>query len=913
MKKLALYWRYSTRSLARGGQRTLLAIFCVAVGVMAIVALQQVGNAIDGALTTNVRAGNGGDISIRSDINPLSAAQLDTFKKLQSEGIITDYTAISEHDAKSVDSGGNTQLYTLRAVDPSIFPLAGAPIFINPGNGSLSSLLGNTNVVITDNLQSMLNAKLGQTLTVETSDGSTLHVTVAGIIKGTGYFREAQMLVSLTDFMAAPNSAGYPVTYSVVYANVPGDTDANADAAKKIIEQDFPLATVTTTKDALQNQQNNVQQIRYFLQIVGLLALLIGGVGIINTMQVLLRRRQTEIAMLKTAGYRRGDLYALFGFEAGLLGLVGGAVGAAAGYGAGLLVEKIVEQAFFLSLPSGFSWTTTLGGVAIGFFTALIFGLIPIVQAAQIRPLAVLRGVEGTSSAGVLLSIALGILLVALFFALALSILQNFALTLGAVIGAGVFLLVLSLIFTLVVAVISRLPVPERLHWWYVLLILVGLGISAAVTYAVPAFGILFLALTALGIVVVVLPRTWKSNVKMALRNIGRQPGRTVTTMVALFIGVFAIGLILVLGQNIKDKINNAFATNLTYNSIILANSSNKAQVDAELQQISGIQGEVVNTAATISPISIDGVPIAQLLPAQHSGSGQSNVGREEALAYLSSLQGYDLAHNSLPDVKIVKGAQDTQLGVNLTASDASTLHVLMPQRSSFAPLKLRQGDQITFAGPLTKKPITVTIVGFYTAGLSLSGGGMYSDNSVVLTATDGKPFYVYQLKLPADQSQPTLAKIEAAVPSVQTFSVAQLTVVINSLLNDLIIMLTTIASLAMIAGIIIIANAVALAMLERRREIGILKSVGYTSQSVLGGVLVENGTVGFTGALMAMLLVTLALTILGKLVFKTDFGFGIPIVLGMVLATAAVCMVIAALVAWSATRVRPLEVLRYE
>ena len=116
-----------------------------------------------------------------------------------------------------------------------------------------------------------------------------------------------------------------------------------------------------------------------------------------------------------------------------------------------------------------------------------------------------------------------------------------------------------------------------------------------------------------------------------------------------------------------------------------------------------------------------------------------------------------------------------------------------------------------------------------------------------------------------------------------------------------------------MIAGIIIIANAVALAMLERRREIGILKSVGYTSRSVLGGVLVENGAIGFTGALTAMLLVTLALTVLGKLVFKTDFGFGIPVVLGMILATAAVCMAIAALVAWSATRVRPLEVLRYE
>ncbi|HEU5438893.1 MAG TPA: hypothetical protein VFU88_06365, partial [Ktedonobacterales bacterium] len=59
--------------------------------------------------------------------------------------------------------------------------------------------------------------------------------------------------------------------------------------------------------------------------------------------------------------------------------------------------------------------------------------------------------------------------------------------------------------------------------------------------------------------------------------------------------------------------------------------------------------------------------------------------------------------------------------------------------------------------------------------------------------------------------------------------------------------------------------------------------------------------------------LATLALTVLGTVVFKTDLGVGAPLVLTLVLATGAVCMVVAAVVAWNATRVRPLEVLRYE
>src|SRR6185437_12745967 len=95
-KRLGMYWKYSTRSLARGGQRTLLAIFCVAVGVLAIVALQLVGNMINVSLTGNVREGNGGDLSIRSDVDPVLPTQLSFFDQLKQQGSISSYTAVSD-------------------------------------------------------------------------------------------------------------------------------------------------------------------------------------------------------------------------------------------------------------------------------------------------------------------------------------------------------------------------------------------------------------------------------------------------------------------------------------------------------------------------------------------------------------------------------------------------------------------------------------------------------------------------------------------------------------------------------------------------------------------------------------------------------------------------------------------------
>jgi hypothetical protein len=54
--KSRLYWRSATRSLARGGQRTTLSIVCVAVGVLAVVALQLVSAMVTTGLTGDVRA-----------------------------------------------------------------------------------------------------------------------------------------------------------------------------------------------------------------------------------------------------------------------------------------------------------------------------------------------------------------------------------------------------------------------------------------------------------------------------------------------------------------------------------------------------------------------------------------------------------------------------------------------------------------------------------------------------------------------------------------------------------------------------------------------------------------------------------------------------------------------------------------
>ncbi|HEU5441740.1 MAG TPA: FtsX-like permease family protein [Ktedonobacterales bacterium] len=907
--KMRMYWNYATRSLARGGQRTVLAISCVAVGVLAIVSLQLVTNAVTASFTGNIRQLNGGDVAVTAD-TPLTPADLTSFDTLQRQGTITDYTA-----AYSVRAQVRADAAVLRvgvyAVDPERFPLPGGVTFTSPIGGNLATVLQGDTVVITSRQAQAFDLKVGDSFRFSAADGRATEVTVGGIIASTGFFQGPQTLVAYDAYAALPSALGQAVGYNEVYADVAGHTDANAAAAERLIRQQFPLSSTQTAKELLASQQSDVQTVQYFLQIVGLLALLIGGVGIVNTIQVALRRRRLEIAMLKTAGYRRGDLFALFGLETGLLGLLGGIIGALAGVGMSFLVGTVLGNALQVSLPVTIDARTVGAGVAVGFVTALIFGLLPIVQASSVRPVAVLRELsERTRISTRLASLGLSALVAALFFALALGIVQSPLVALAAVGGTGVVLALLGVVLGVVVLVISKLPVPESFRWWYALLVGAGLLVGGVLTLRAPAFGVLLLAVSIWGVVVMLLPRPAKANVKMALRDLGRRKARSVATLIALTVGIFAIGLVLVLGQDIHGVLAT-YLNSSNINIAVVAGGADRSAVEQQLAQVPGLTNESVNTIAQVQPVSINGQPVSSVIAAA-TATGRYNA--NDVLSRMDGVQGYDLARGQTPNAslfKIVQGTGDARLGRDLTASDAGSGMALLPLDDSRAPLNLRLGDTITLADPATHAQSTITVAGFYNYTLAFEP--IQVDGGVVTALTHGSPSYLYMAFVDPNTADRALAHIQAAVPGTQTFSVADMFAQITSYLNNLVIVLVTVASLAMLAAIIIIANAVALAMLERRREIGILKAVGYTNRSVLGEVLIENGVIGFTGGALAMLLAAVATQVLGTFLFNSEFATPASTVLVIVPLATLACVLIAALVAWPATRVRPLEVLRYE
>ena len=903
--KASMYFNYTSRALLRGGQRTILAVFCIAVGVMAVVSLQLVSLMLNSSLTNNVRETNGGDIAVSADGAPLKTSDLTFFDQLKSDGKITNYTAVISATGTLTAAASSIQAFNVEAVDANSYPLVTPPTFVKPDNGTIANVLTNNQVIVTQNFLDRYHKHVRDALTVYVKtvmgSGETLHVTIGGVIANTGTFAQANnlLLIAVPDYLA--NAPAALETYSTIYITTVDQ--AHTNTAVKAINKKFSQVSTQTAADALKSAQSSVDLISSFLKIAGLLALLIGGVGIINTMQVLLSRRKTEIAMLKTTGYQRKDLYLLFGLEAALVGLIGGIVGSAGATGVSYIVRGLMEN-FGINVSFSLNPWIIGGGVLIGCATALIFGLMPIVQAANVRPLQVIRQLDDKNVSGKVLTILLLILFSLLFCILAIVILNNdIALGIEATYGTFAFLLLLGGFFSLIIMMVSKLPVPEHLQIKQAALVLVGVVFATLVYQVLPVFGIFLLAVALLGIVVTLMPKSWKVSTKMALRNIGRQRTRTISTMVALFIGIFGIGMVIGLEQDAQTQIINALSQNSPYNVVVTASGSGKAALHTKLHTIAGLNGSREDPFAASRPVAINGKPAQQVLPTGSAG--------QQAMSVLGGIEGYNLAQQ-VPAQTIVQGR-------NLRPSDANTNNVIictMLSSTGWFGTNLKLGDKVTLASADGTIQKTVTVVGIISNSTSYEAlGKVLAPVSVVNALNNGQSSSttVFYMNVAPAQVNHALDTVNSITPDAAVQNLSDMGTSFLQQLNSMMDLVVAVASLSLIAAIITIANTVALAVLERKRELGSLKSVGYTSRSVMSEILIENGIIGGVGAFIAVLMAAGGVSVFGQLASNITLTMEPVVIVSLIIGPTLLAMLTAAIVTSRPARVRPLEILRYE
>src|SRR5205823_12961113 len=118
---------------------------------------------------------------------------------------------------------------------------------------------------------------------------------------------------------------------------------------------------------------------------------------------------------------------------------------------------------------------------------------------------------------------------------------------------------------------------------------------------------------------------------------------------------------------------------------------------------------------------------------------------------------------------------------------------------------------------------------------------------------------------------QSDISALRRTSPHSQVLDLGKFLTLFNKTIDKLVLFPEIIAALSLFAGAVIIANTVALAMLERRREIGIMKAVGAKRRSIVQFLLVENAIVGFIGAGAGVLLAMIATAYVDKTLLKVS------------------------------------------
>ena len=149
-------------------------------------------------------------------------------------------------------------------------------------------------------------------------------------------------------------------------------------------DDDFKVQTASQLADSINQIFDTATAI---LGGIVSIALLVGGIGIMNIMLVSVTERTREIGILKSLGARRSDILMQFLIEAVSLSLLGGLIGLALGYGIGLMVVKLVPAFQGAYVPF---WAVALAmGFSMG--VGVIFGIAPAAKAAALDPIDALR------------------------------------------------------------------------------------------------------------------------------------------------------------------------------------------------------------------------------------------------------------------------------------------------------------------------------------------------------------------------------------------------------------------------------------------------------------------------------------------------------------------------------------------
>jgi putative ABC transport system permease protein len=239
---------------------------------------------------------------------------------------------------------------------------------------------GKTGILVGDKLAKQLNLHPGSTLAVKRRP-----FTVNGIYHSGVFFEDTGAILDLPTAQRLAHRGSDVTTVAVQVA-----PDVRHSTAEKALRRALPGTQIIGTPDEAERVGANGQLVRKVVTIIAALALIVGGLGVANTMAMAVMERRRELALLSAMGWKRLRVAILVLSEGVAVSVVGAALGLLLGViGAGLLNDALSVSA--VVKPRVTPWTigqALLIGVAIG----VLGGLYPAWRGTRGSPVELLGG-----------------------------------------------------------------------------------------------------------------------------------------------------------------------------------------------------------------------------------------------------------------------------------------------------------------------------------------------------------------------------------------------------------------------------------------------------------------------------------------------------------------------------------------
>ena len=786
-KLWSIAWRVCRRELRGGFSGFRIFLACLALGVGSIAAVGNVSESVLSALARDGRALLGGDVELRLVHIPATKEQRDWLGE--------NTERVGELATMRATAYGNDQrrLVELKAVD-GIYPLFGDMELQDaiPFKGILDKKDGVWGGVSEAGLLERLQIKVGDTLRL-----GDINIQIRGVIatepdKAVGFFNFGPRLMVAT---GALNETGLVQPGSLIHYHYALDLNDNEDpkAFRDRLTDRFEDAgwRIRDVTDANPGLRRFVERLTLFLTLVGLSALLVGGIGVANAVRSHIESKTSVIATLKSIGASHGLVLRIYFLQILMLSLVGIAIGLVIGAVTPAIIAPLLADRLPIDVTVGPALPSLLIATGFGILTTLVFAMPSLLRAREIPAARLFRASAGLMGDNAIRKRDLPFIIVPLVLLLLLTVLTatDYSIAIGFIIGSLAAIAVFTVAGKAIVSVSKRIKGGRN------------------------AFS------------------------RLALANLHRPGANTVPVALSLGLGLTLLVTISGIEGNLDHEISESLPESAPAFFFLDIRPDQMDQFRSQLLEKDNVS-------------DIEQTPMLRGRVTAIDGVDANDVGPGDDRWFLRGDRGLTFAASPPPETQIVRGQWWP------ADYDDASKPLVSISRDIGEAFALEPGDTITVN--VLGRDITAEIANWREIewqSLRMNFAMVFSPGLI-----DKAPYsLIATAHMPRDMEEPVDRMIGLDFPNVSAIRVREALEAANAILAGIGTALNATSSIAIIAGVLVLAGAVAAGRRKRIYDAVVLKTLGATRANILYAYGLEYGILGLATGVIAALVGSLA------------------------------------------------------